>query len=128
MSLRVWLPMTKDLSNQGTSDATFSIYGGSTSTTINTNGKLGKCYNNNSHSSGGLISNKTINLGQNQSMFCWFKFTDLEASSSLGGGLVSQHRYGSNSGMGITIKYVSSTTGYLSVNTGTGSSRTYHGV
>ena len=59
-------------------------------------------------------------------MFCWFKFTDLEASSSLGGGLVSQHRYGSNSGMGITIKYVSSTTGYLSVNTGTGSSRTYN--
>jgi len=28
--------------------------------------------------------------------------------------------------MGITIKYVSSTTGYLSINTGTGSSRTYN--
>jgi len=28
--------------------------------------------------------------------------------------------------MGITIKYVSSTTGYLSVNTGTGSARTYN--
>ena len=124
MSLLVWLPLTQDLRNNGIDNSTFSIV--SSNTTVNNSGKLGKCYNNNSHSGGGLISNKTIDLGQNQSMFCWFKFTDLEASSSLGGGLVSQHRYGSNSGMGITIKYVSSTTGYLSVNTGTGSSRTYN--
>lgn len=59
-------------------------------------------------------------------MFCWFKFTNLTSNSSLGAGLVSQHRYSSNQGMGITIRYVSSTTGYLSVNTGTGSSRTYN--
>jgi hypothetical protein len=59
-------------------------------------------------------------------MFCWFKFTSLNSSSSLGGNLVSQHRYASNAGMGISIKYVSSTTGYLSVNTGNGSSRTYN--
>ena len=124
MSLLVWLPLVRDLSNQGIDNATFSIV--SSSTAINNDGKLGKCYNNNSHSTGGLISNKTLSLGQQQSMFCWFKFTDLEASSSLGGGLVSQHRYASNAGMGITIRYASSTTGYLSVNTGTGSGRTYN--
>ena len=125
MSLLVWLPLTEDLRNNGISDTVFSNINTS-NTTINASGKLGKCYNNNSHTGGGLISNKTVNLGQKQSMFCWFKFTDLEAASSLGGGLVSQHRYGSNAGMGITIKYVSSTTGYLSVNTGTGSGRTYN--
>ena len=124
MSLLVWLPLTQDLRNNGIDNSTFSIVG--SNTTVNNSGKLGKCYTNNSHSGGGLISNKTIDLGQKQSMFCWFKFSDLESSSSLGGGLVSAHRYGSNSGMGITIKYVSATTGYLSVNTGTGSARTYN--
>ena len=87
MSLLIWLPLTQDLRNNGVDNSTFSVV--SSNTTINNNGKLGKCYNNNSHSGGGLISNKTIDLGQKQSMFCWFKFTDLEASSNLGGGLVS---------------------------------------
>ena len=126
MALQVWLPLRGDLKNQGLSDLTFSITS-STETTVDNNGKLGKCYSQSSlNGSGGLISNKTIDLGQNQSMFCWFKFVDLTSSSSLGGGLVSQHRYPSNQGMGITIRYVSSTTGYLSVNTGNGSSRTYN--
>lgn len=59
-------------------------------------------------------------------MFCWFKFTSLTSASTLGGGLVTTHWHGTNSGTGITIRYVSSTTGYLSVNTGNGSSRTYN--
>lgn len=124
MALQVWLPLNGDLHNQGLSNITFSAL--TTNTSINASGKIGACYQNNSHSAGGLISNAAIALGIKQSMFCWFKFTDLEASSSLGGGLVSQHRYQSNKGMGITIKYVSATTGYLSVNTGNGSSRTYN--
>lgn len=124
MSLQVWLPLVRDLHNQGLSSLSFSTV--STNTSYITSGKLGGCYANNSNSSGGLISNTTIDLGQQQSMFCWFKFTSLEASASLGGGLVSQHRYSTNAGMGITIRYASSTTGYLSVNTGNGSSRTYN--
>ena len=124
MGLKVWLPLNGDLHNQGTSDLIFTA--ASTNTTMNTSGKIGACYTNNSHSAGGLISDKPILLGTQYSMCCWFKFTDLEASSNLGGGLISQHRYSKNTGFGLTIRYVSSTTGYLSVNTGTGSSRTYN--
>ena len=59
-------------------------------------------------------------------MACWMKFTSLNSGSNLGGAMGGQHRYPSNTGMGLTIKYVSSTTGYLSLNTGTGTSRTYN--
>ena len=125
MGLQVWLPLDGDLHNQGISDLQFTAPS-PTNTTIDTAGKIGQCYINNSNTAGGLISNKTINLGTNQSMFCWVNFTSLMSSSNLGGGLVSQHRYSSNIGMGLTIKYVSASTGYLSVNTGTGSTRTYN--
>ncbi len=123
MALQVWLPLNGNLNNNGCSKLTFSA---TTPTAVNASGKFGKCYTNTSNSTGGIVSNTTINLGQNQSMFCWFKFTSLESSASLGGGLVGQHRYSTFTGMGITIKYVSSTTGYLSVNTGNGSGRTYN--
>ena len=125
MSLQVWMPLNGDLRNQGLSNLIFTNVN-SNYTTIDNSGKIGKCYTNSSHTAGGLVSNATINLGQKQSMFCWFKFTNLLSSSSLGGNLVSQHRYSSNQGLGISIKYVSATTGYLSVNTGNGSSRTYN--
>lgn len=125
MSLQVWLPLNGDLQQQGLSNLSFNNIS-NTNTTINNSGKIGKCYSNDSHTAGGLISDGTLELGQQQSMFCWFKFTDLYSGSSLGGGLVSQHRTATYTGMGITIRYVSSTTGYLSVNTGNGTSRTYN--
>ena len=124
MGLQVWLPLNGSLINNGLSDLTFSTV--SSNTFINEAGKIGKCYENNSYTAGGLVSNKMINLGQHQSMFCWVKFNSLNSSSSLGGALVSAHRHNNKTGMGITIKYVSATTGYLSVNTGTGSARTYN--
>lgn len=123
MALQVWLPLNGNVNNQGLSDLTFSV---SSVTTINDNGKIGKCYENNSFTAGGLFSDKIIDLGQNQSMFCWFKINSLRSNSSLGGGLVTQHNHTLNQGMGITIRYVSATTGYLSVSTGNGTSRTYN--
>lgn len=125
MSLQVWLPLNGDLHNQGLNSLTFSNLNSST-TTVDNAGKIGKCLNNNTATGGGLLSNTTIDLGQNQSMFCWVNFTSLTSTSGLGCGLVSQHRYLSNTGMGLTIKYVSSTTGYLSVNTGNGSGRSFN--
>lgn len=124
MSLKVWLPLNGSLENIGISDYTFSII--SSNTTVSNDGKIGQCYTNNSFSAGGLVSNKTITLPTTHSMFCWFKFTTLNSGSNLGGGLVTVHNHSTNSGTGITIKYVSSTTGYLSLNTGNGSSRTFN--
>ena len=42
MALQVWLPLTKDLRNQGLSDVTISIMRGNE--TWDNNGKLGKCF------------------------------------------------------------------------------------
>lgn len=122
MSLRVWLPLNGDIKNYGASDLVFSNNG----VTSNASGKIGSCYYSPDYSSYSLISNKILTLGNKQSMFCWVKFVNLTSSSSLGGAMVGQHRYPSNTGMGLTFKYVSSTTGYLSINTGTGSGRTYN--
>lgn len=118
--LQIWLPLTKNLNNQGISGLKFSGV-----TVVTTGGKLGGCYTASNYTSG-LISDKKIDLGANQTFCAWFKFTSLNKNSSLGGTIVSQHEYLKNTGLGITLKYVSSTTGYISCNTGNGSSRTYN--
>lgn len=124
MALRVWLPLIRDINNQGISNLTFKNVNTANTTNV-AGGKLGKCYQNNSNTAGGLVSNETISLGQNQSMFCWVKMNSFYSTASLTG-IGGQHRYSSNRGMGITMRYASATTGYLSVNTGNGSSRTYN--
>ena len=123
MSLQVWLPLNGDLHNQGLSNLTFSI---TDNVVVNNNGKIGKCYYNESPTFkiGQIISDNSINLGINQSMFCWVKFNTLCSTSSLTG-LVSQHNSSTQANMGINIRRVSETTGYLTISTGTGSSRTY---
>lgn len=124
MSLRVWLPMTGTLENQGLSDLKFSIRNAEYTQT-NNSGKIGVCYENTVHNNGGIASDKMIDLGSKQSMCCWINMTDVYSGSSLMG-IGGQHRYSANTGMGLTIRYVSATSGYLSVNTGNGSSRTYN--
>lgn len=58
MSLRVWLPLTKDLRNQGLDDVTVTNNGA----TFDMNGKLGGCYQfgNGSASSNGLFLNSNL--------------------------------------------------------------------
>lgn len=125
MSLQVWLPCNGNRNNKGVNPVTFSMMTEG-DTYLQADEKLGYAYRNTSYTAGGLVSSGTVSLGQKQSMFCWFKIIRLNSSSSLGGGLVSQHRHTNNTGMGLTIRYVTETSGYLSVNTGNGSSRTYN--
>ena len=119
MALQIWLPLNGNLNNQGLSGLKFSAYQSNTNTKVNPSGKIGYCYTNDSNTSGGIVSNNKINLGTKHSMFCWVKMTNFFDSSSLTG-ILGQHRFQTCQGMGITMKYVTSTTGYLSVNTGDG--------
>ena len=129
MSLQVWLPLIKDFKNCGLSDLQF-VQDNLDYTVSASNGKIGStCFYNSSNTAGGLISDKKINLGTKLSMCCWFKFSSLMAASALGAAMGGQHRYPTSTGMGLTMKYISDTTGYLSCNTGTGggdSNRTYN--
>lgn len=121
MALQVWLPLNCNLKNLGTSgNIQFS---GTPATSV---GKVtSNSLQNTSNTTGGYISNAEINLGYHQSMFCWVYFNSFYATASLTG-ILGQHRYLSNQGMGLTAKYVSSTSGYLSINTGNGTSRTFN--
>lgn len=121
MSLKIWLPLNNSLVNQGIESGVQF-----TGTSSNAVGKItSSCLENTSNTTGGYVSNKIVDLGTKQSMFCWVYFNSFYATASLTG-VLGQHRYSSYQGMGITAKCVSSTTGYLSVNTGNGSSRTFN--
>ena len=126
MSLLVWLPLIDNYENQGSSNLKFTLLS-SANTTFPTGGKIGSTsYSNDSYTAGSLISDKTISLGNQLTMCCWVKFNGLMSGSNLGGAMGGQHRYANCTGMGLTFKYISSTTGYLSCNTGDGSGRTYN--
>ena len=136
MSLQVWLPLNKneerqgwwgfDMYNQGLANMKFqSDYDGAL-TFNSASTKMGGSYKSTSASEGNIVSSLKILLGKNQSMFCWVKVNSFNASSNLTA-ILGQHRYTHCTGMGITMKTVSATTGYLSVNTGDGNSgRTYN--
>ena len=66
MSLQVWLPLTKDLRNQGLSNVTVTNNGA----TFNSAGKLGGCYNLNNSVGIGATN---ITLGNTFSIACWIK-------------------------------------------------------
>lgn len=67
MSLLVWLPMTKDLSDQGLGGCTITNDGA----TLDNNGKLGKCYNFDGTNDRILVSG--LNNPKNISVAFWIK-------------------------------------------------------
>ena len=70
MSLRVWLPLTKDLRNQGLDDVTITNNGA----TFNSAGKLGGCYSFNDNY---IQTNYNFYPGTNDfSVSCWFYLTE----------------------------------------------------
>ena len=78
MALQVWLPLTKDLRNQGLSNVTVTNNGA----TFNSAGKLGGCYSFSGSSQkivNTLPSTITSSVG---SLSCWIKMNSLPGSSS----------------------------------------------
>ena len=76
MSLRVWLPLTKDLRNQGLDDVMVTTNGA----IFDANGKLGGCYSfDGSHY---LQSNKQIGEGWKEITFaCWVYLNEVVLTS-----------------------------------------------
>lgn len=122
MALQVWLPLNGNLENKGASGLSFSMYSESNFTLAD--GKIGKAYKHTSSNIGYIRSDLPINLGNKLSMFCWVNPTVFNADSNLTG-VFGQHRYMTNTGMGVNLARASETTGYLSLSTGDGTNRTY---
>ena len=125
MSLLIWLPFTNGLINQGNDDATFSYINNNGKLSNSTDGKLGNCYQRTAAGYADCIrSSKNFNLSEDISMACWARvISDATTSAN---GLITNHNHVTNSGVGITVKQISSTDYRISCNTGTGSSRTYN--
>ena len=122
MALKVWLPLNGNLDNQGLSNLSF-INENVSNLVVDNNGKIGKCYSRpTKQTTGRIISDKTINLDNDFTMCCWANVSDGIASAN---GLVSNHDHSSNTGVGINVKYISSTDFRISWSTGTGTGRTY---
>ena len=102
---------------------TFSIDTGS-NIILDNNGKIGACYSRSTkQTSGRIVSNSTINLSEDISMACWALVSDCVGDTA--NGLISNHSHENNTGVGITVKQVSTSDYRISCNTGTGSNRTY---
>ena len=78
MSLRVWLPLTKDLRNQGLSDVTVTNNG---ATYSSTGGKLGGCYSFGTGASAISLPTSTFtSLTGDFSVACWVKIISWNTS------------------------------------------------
>lgn len=71
MSLRVWLPLVRDLNNQGLADITVTNSGA----TLDSNGKLGGCY---AFNGSNAYVKGTYEATTDISFCCWVYFTSLQ--------------------------------------------------
>lgn len=105
MALQVWLPLTKDLSNQGLYNCSITDKGATYSSSV---GKLGGSYMFNPESSQSgtkyiLLNATTADIfqsGQSFSLACWFKLTGSLYSN--GCGLIAGNVY-TNKGIGLLL-------------------------
>lgn len=81
MSLRVWLPLTGHLNNQGLSNVTVTNNGA----TVDNNGKIGKCYSFNGSSSKITNTLPTTISSSVGTLACWVKFNAFPQSASSSG-------------------------------------------
>lgn len=88
-------------------------------------GKIGRAWSRGTINDGSdtLRSTEKIHLTGDTTMAAWVYTTNAGTSAN---GVVTNHSHGSNTGLGITIKYVDANDFRISCNTGTGSARTYN--
>lgn len=124
MALQVWLPLDGNLNNLGLNTMTFSALNGTSGLTTNTAGKIGSCIARTSSTTSRYRSSTTIDLNGDISMACWLYVDAMTDTSAQG--VITNHSHESCTGVGLTLKQISSTDCRISCNTGIGSDRTYN--
>lgn len=119
-----WYPLNGDLKDYvGGNDL---LNSNSSVIVSNSNGKIGKCYEDLTTSWACLEAKDPIQLPQTHSMFCWVCPEVLTSDCSLDG-VLGNHNYNIPANTGITLRYVSATTYRVSLNTAnTNRARTYN--
>ena len=106
MSLLVWLPLNGNLNNQGTNAIQFSYINNNGKLSLNNSGKIGTCYERTASAYADLIrSNKTVDLSEDITMMCWAYVSSTPGDSA--NGLITNHSHADSTGVGITVKQVS---------------------
>ena len=95
MALQVWLPLTKDLRNQGLNNMTVTSH----NATLNTAGKLGSCYYFNGNQQWLQLSDNLGNFyNDDWSVACWLKPTDSTRSV-----IISEYNTSGASNVGLEL-------------------------
>lgn len=124
MSLVIWLPLNGNINNQGLSGAIFNYVNNNGALSVNNSGKIGKCYERTASAKADTLrSSITFTFGEDISMCCWAYVSGTIGDTA--NGLVTNHSHADNTGVGITVKQVSTSDYRISCNTGVGNDRTY---
>ena len=129
MSLLLWAPLTtgivnNTIENQGLSPAIFNRMNHNGKIASNNNGKLGTCIERTASGYADCYrSSVNFNLTGDISMMCWAYVSATVGDTA--NGLITNHNHADNSGLGITVKQVSTSDYRISCSTGNGSTRTY---
>lgn len=118
MSLLVWLPLNGNLENWGSSPAKFSMVNSSGGLKTVTTGKTtANCYQRATANTADYItSDINFTLDGDVTIACWCKITSYGTNNSANG-IVTQHGH-QTGGLGITMKYVSTSDYRMSINSG----------
>ena len=77
--LAIWLPLVKDSKNHGLANINVT----ENNTTLNTLGKIGKCYSFNGTSSNLRFTYPIANLGEKFTFSCWIKFNSVSTPQTI---------------------------------------------
>lgn len=103
MSLQLWLPLVRNLNNQGLSSSVISSVGSGVS--LNDNGKLGKCYYFDGTTNGYMLTDFSTNVGIGDfSIALWVKIPTI-TSGSYFTICSSKGQSGASAGLGIYWNY-----------------------
>lgn len=125
MSLIAWYPLHKDVQDWSPGGNHLVYNNNAGNLASDSSGILGESHSRNTYNTTDYYrATDTIHLGEEFTFACWSLVTQCNPNTA--NGLVTNHDHATNSGAGITVKYISATDFRLSCNTGTGTARTFH--